>query len=101
MSEKMIEVGGKMWSEATLKEALKNHCGSREKRVTLPIISFGTSYEKDDRVIIRLTNSMLEHILEEKSEVIAIDSNGEVLDCSPSPFRRIYYSGITPIFGDF
>ena len=31
MSDKMIEVGGQQFSESTIKEALKKHCGFKEK----------------------------------------------------------------------
>lgn len=51
MSDKTIEIRGRKVSEATIVEALKKHCDFQEEE-TVPIISFGTYNEKNDRVII-------------------------------------------------
>ena len=63
MNDKMIEIGDQQFSESTIKEALRKHCGFKEKKLALiEVAHFSVRSPQPDRVIVRLSDYIIDYI---------------------------------------
>ena len=104
MSDRMIDIEGRQFSESTVKEALEMYCEFVEKK-SAPIITFAEvkGCPEDKRVIIRPSDDAIQKI-KDGFKTVVLDANGDITNYSyyrftPLNFDRDYIN-LQPIFGE-